>query len=212
MAVVTIRGQLGSGAQEIGKLVADKLNAEYVDSEILARVAETLNRREHEVLAKEEACGSFLTRLAGAFGHMDPMNAGSSGPYVGTYVRTCEVPLDDTRYLAGLKAIVSDLATSESVVIRGRGSQFILKNWPGAVHVLLVSPFKLRVRRVMDEMKVDQERAKREIERFDRIRRGFIKRYFKAELDDPLHYDLVINTGHLSTEAAASLVINALPS
>ena len=37
MSVVTIRGRLGSGAPEIGKLVADKLHADYVDREIIWR-------------------------------------------------------------------------------------------------------------------------------------------------------------------------------
>ena len=39
MSVVTIRGRLGSGAPEVGKQVAEKLQADYVDREIIARVA-----------------------------------------------------------------------------------------------------------------------------------------------------------------------------
>jgi len=41
-------------------------------------------------------------------------------------------------------------------------------------------------------------------------RREFIKRYFKAELENPAHYDLVINTQRLSFEAAASIVVHIL--
>ena len=37
-----------------------------------------------------------------------------------------------------------------------------------------------------------------------------MKRYFRAELEDPEHYDLVINTEHLSFQAAASIVVDAL--
>jgi cytidylate kinase len=73
-----------------------------------------------------------------------------------------------------------------------------------------VAPIEVRVKRVMQDLKLDQETAKQEIARFDNSSRKFIKRYFKADWEDPECYDLVINTGHLSFEAAASIVVNAL--
>jgi len=210
MPVVTIRGQLGSGAPEIGKLIAEKLQCDYVDREIIARVAELLNRKEKDVMEKEMPPGSLMGRIALALEHSPPISS-STGMYVNElYLPAWEIPLDDTRYLDGLKSIIRELAMSESIVIRGRGSQFILKYWPGALHVLFVSPLKLRVKRVMEEMKMDEESAKKEIGRFDSSRHQFIKKYFDAELEDPIHYDLVINTEHLSFEAAASIVINTL--
>jgi cytidylate kinase len=62
----------------------------------------------------------------------------------------------------------------------------------------------------MENLKLDRENAKREIARFDGGAREFIKRYFKAEVWDPVHYDLVVNTEHLAFPAAASIIVNAL--
>lgn len=211
MAVVTIRGQLGSGVEEIGKLIADKLHADYVDREIIAKVAELLNRREQDVTEKEVPPGSFFGRIAIALGHVPPMSIGPAGTSTSVYLPTWEIPLDDTRYLAGLESVIRELAMSESIVIRGRGSQFILKHYPGALHVLVVAPLKLRIRRVMIDMKIDEENAKKEIERSDTSRRQFIKKYFNAELEDPVNYDMVISTEHLSFEAAASIIASAVP-
>jgi len=72
-----------------------------------------------------------------------------------------------------------------------------------------VAPFKVRLKRVMENFQLNQEDAKREMDRFDKSSREFIKRYFKAEMEDPVHYDVVINTERLSFPAAASLVVNA---
>lgn len=113
--------------------------------------------------------------------------------------------------MAGLQSIVKELATSGSIVIRGRGSQFILKDYPGAFHVLVVAPLEMRVKRVMEDTKIDEENAKKEIARSDNSHRTFIKRYFKAELEDPVNYDLVMNTQRLTFEAAASIVVGAVP-
>ncbi|MBU1205740.1 MAG: cytidylate kinase-like family protein [Proteobacteria bacterium] len=112
--------------------------------------------------------------------------------------------------MQALESVVRDLARSQSLVIQGRGSQFILKDHPRALHVLVVAPLEVREKRVMQNLKLDQETAKREIAHFDNSSRKFIKRYFKAEWEDPECYDLVINTEHLSFQAAASIVVDAL--
>ena len=90
--------------------------------------------------------------------------------------------MDDTRYLEELTGVIKELAQSPSIVIRGRGSQFILKDHPGALHVLVVAPLEIRVQRVINSLKVDEEEARREIDRADGSRRAFAKRYFQADL------------------------------
>lgn len=65
MPVVTIQGEMGSRASEIGKQVADRLHASYFDSDIAARVAQQANSSEREVKAKELPT-QFLTQLAEA--------------------------------------------------------------------------------------------------------------------------------------------------
>ena len=63
MSLVTIRGQLGSGAPEIGREVAHKLHFDYVDREIIAEVAARLQREERDVIAKEMPPGTLLGRI-----------------------------------------------------------------------------------------------------------------------------------------------------
>ena len=207
MSVVTIRGQLGSGAPEIGRLVADKLRVHYVDREIIAKVAARLEREKQDVIAKEMPPGTLLGRI------LEALTSGYGGDaFGGAYLPPELIPIGDTRYVEALASVVRKLAMGPSLVIRGRGSQFILKEHPGSVHVLLVAPLEMRVERVMQDLKLDQAAAHEEITRFDSSRHEFIKRYFQAELEDPLQYDLVINTGRLSFEAAASNIINAFRS
>ncbi len=206
MSLVTIRGHLGSGAPEIGKQVAERLHADYVDREIIAKVAARLQRQEAEVGEKESPASSLLGRIAEAleYGYASDLSA------AGAYLPTWEIPLNDARYLQALDSVVRELARSPSIVIRGRGSQFILKDYPEALHVLVIARLELRLRRVMEDLKLDQKAARQEIERFDKSRDQFIKRYFHAEMEDPAYYDLVINTGRLSFQASASLSVGAL--
>jgi len=205
MSVVTIRGPLGSGAPEIGREIAERLHADYVDREIIAEVAARLHRQEQDVLAKEMPPSSLLGRIAEALEHSYGFDVGFEGAYLPSW----QIPLNDTRYFQALETVVKELARGRSIVIRGRGSQFILKDYPGALHILVVAPFKVRLKRVMQNFQLNQENAKREIDHFDKSSREFIKRYFKVEWEDPVHYDIVINTDRLSFQAASSIVVDA---
>jgi cytidylate kinase len=206
MSVVTIRGPLGSGAPEIGRQLAQLLKADYVDREIIAEVAARLHREEQDVIAKEMPPSTLLGRIAEALERTLPFGVGFEGAYLPAW----QIPLNDRRYFQTLESVVRELAQSQALVIRGRGSQFILRDDPRVLHVLVVAPLELRVKRVMEDLKVDQEAARQEIARFDNSSREFIKRYFQAELEDPVFYDLVINTGYLSFSSAATIVIDAL--
>ena len=206
MPIVTIRGQLGSGAPEVGRLVADRLRADYVDREIIAEVASRLHRQEKEVIAKETPPSTLLGRIAEALEQSYAFGDGMAG----AYLPMGQIPLDDARYLRALETVVKELARSQSLVILGRGSQFILKGYPDTLHVLVAAPLEVRVRRVMQDLTLAPEAAKSEIARFDSSLRQFTKRYFKTELEDPVFYDLVINTERLSFEAAASIAVEAL--
>jgi cytidylate kinase len=212
MPVVTIRGQLGSGAPEIGKRVAEHLEIDYVDREIIAEVAARLDYPKRKIEAKEMPAGTLRGRIAEALKHNYPTVGGGSG--LGTpipmYLPSWETPLDDPSYLAGLEAVIRELATSQAIVIRGRGSQFILKGYPGSLHVLVIAPLETRVARIMQSQKLGEKEAKQEITRFDTSRHEFIKRFFKAELEDPINYDLVINTQYLDIEAATSIIADAV--
>ncbi|MFC1988279.1 AAA family ATPase [Chloroflexota bacterium] len=207
MSVVTIRGQLGSGAPEIGKLVAEKLNTDYVDREIIAKVTELLNTMTEGIIAKEMPPETFLGRIAEALGRYYATYEGVSL----TQEISLDVSLDDTRYLAGLKSIIKELAESKSIVICGRGSEFILKDYPRVLHVLVIAPLEIRLKRVMEDLNVNEGAAEKEIKRYDGSRREFIKRHFQAELEDPINYDLVLNAEKLSFEAVSAIIVGALP-
>jgi cytidylate kinase len=213
MSIITIRGQLGSGAPEIGKMVADYLQYDYVDREIIAKVAAKLRYPEQKIEKQEMPPATLLRRIRAAIEQSYPLDADMTGPKMNMiYLPSSEIPLDDKSYLTSLKSVIKRLAAGKPIVIRGRGSQFILKDNPDAFHVLIIAPLETRIKRIVTSMNLDEKSARREISLFDSSRREFIKRYFKAELEDPMYYNLVVNTEHFDYNAAASIIINAISS
>jgi hypothetical protein len=206
MPVVTIRGKLGSWAPEIGKLISQKLQIDYIDREIIAACCSLLHLQERDVIAKEMPPATLRGRIAEAFARGYPAGVGFEGASLPFW----QIPLDDNRYLDALKTLIGELAKNKHILIYGRGSQFILKDFPQALHLSMVAPLSIRIKRVMESQKLDETAAKHEISQFDSSAREFIKRFFNAEMEDSTHYDLVLNTGNLSQEAAASIAVEAL--
>jgi cytidylate kinase len=205
-AVITIRGKLGSGASEVGRKVAEILHFDYIDREIIAEVATRLNLQEHEVLAKEMPPARLQERIAEALARGYSIGDGIQGAYLPMW----QIPTDDNKYLEALTGFIRDLAKGQSAVIYGRGSQFILKDCPHALHVSMVAPLKLRIKRIMGTRNLSEDKAKQEINHFDGTAREFIKRFFSADMEESTHYDLILNTEQLSFEDAASIIAEAL--
>jgi cytidylate kinase len=206
MPIVTIRGRLGSGAPEIGKLVANQLHVDYIDREIINEVAARLNLEEQEVIRKEMPPARLQERIAEALARGYSIGDGIQG----AYLPFSQIPLDDSSYLEALTSLIKELARGHSAVIYGRGSQFILKDYPQTIHVSMVAPVNIRLKRVMETQGLTEEKAKQEMQRFDSAAREFHKKFFGAEMDDPTKYDLVINTENFNNETAAALIIEAL--
>ena len=92
------------------------------------------------------------------------------------------------------------------VILIGRGSHIITRKLHNGLHLRLVGSLEQRVKRVVDYRQIPANEAKSLIKKEDRARRLWIKDNFNEAIDDPLAYDLTINTDTLSVEDVASLV------
>lgn len=116
-----------------------------------------------------------------------------------------------------LKRLVSSicaLASTGYVIIIGRGSCVITRELEGGIHVRTVAPLEWRIenlRRYPDRIK---EASKKNLIKMDQEREQFIKKYFRLEINDPVHYHLVLNSEMLTIEeqvdAVAGLVVSRM--
>lgn len=103
------------------------------------------------------------------------------------------------------------LARLGNAILVGRGSNIIAAGIPEAVHVRLVAPLEKRIEHVGEFFDLTPKKAAEYVRKKDRARRRYLKRYFNVAIDDPLGYDLVINTGRVSFEDAARVIAKATP-
>ena len=100
------------------------------------------------------------------------------------------------------------LARMGRVILVGRGSPVITRKVAGGVHVRLIGSFQKRKSHIKEYFKFTDKEAELFIKNEDNGRAKYLKNYFNEDIDNPLLYDLIINTDTVSYDQAASLIGN----
>jgi cytidylate kinase len=101
------------------------------------------------------------------------------------------------------------LASLGRAILVGRGAEVVTKRLPYVFHVRLVAPLEKRVEHATRYYNLATADAAKKVKEEDQARRRYLRRYFDADIDDPLLYDLVINTGRLGFSRAAEVIAQA---
>ena len=79
-----------------------------------------------------------------------------------------------------------------------------------SVSVRLVAPEEARVKHMMELNNLSEKKAIETIDRHDSGRARMLKRHFRVDINDPLLYDAVWNTGEVSMDEIASATVAML--
>jgi cytidylate kinase len=186
---VAISRAFGSGGGEIARRLGAKLGYHIFDREIL------------DILVKE---GRFRTAILDS---LEERDRSAFEVWVDGLLRGRLAHEGD--YMRTLAGVLGSIAMHGHAVILGRGANFILDPGRG-LHVRIVAPVTQRIETISRLRSVDHEEAKRLVQRTDRQRASFVKRSFDADLNDPLAYDIILNTAGLGIEAAVNLTERTL--
>jgi Cytidylate kinase-like family len=102
------------------------------------------------------------------------------------------------------------LAEMGNVVIIGRGANVITASLDNAIHVRLVGSLERRIEHLMDYRQLSLAEAKEYASTEELGRARYVKKYYSADIEDPLLYDLLINTDRVPYEEAGALIAEAL--
>ncbi len=105
---------------------------------------------------------------------------------------------------------VLHLAELGNVILIGRGATVITAKLENVFHVRLVGSLEKRIERIQASNNLTRAKALDFIRRTDQGRARFLKKYFHHKIDNPLLYDIGINTDRYSPEEAAWLIGEAV--
>lgn len=182
MSIVAISQTLGSSGDEIGRELARALSYEFADREIILQAAERFGEGAMELEHVTEEKPTILER----------------------FTETTR------RYLTYVEAIVWEMAARDNVVLSGRGAPFVLQKVRHALRVRIASPEHQRAKRVENQQGLTPDAAAHVVRQSDRERASRVKFLYHVDWDDPLLYDLVLNTERVGVREAVQLIRTVL--
>jgi cytidylate kinase len=205
MPIVTISRQYGAGGSSVAGIVAASLGAEVVDKKLIEEVANRLSIRPSDVEAETERPRTLLESLVRSFSALEPgLGTGWTPPYPD--------PLFDPRkaIIELTEQIINEVADGGNVIIVGRGAGFVLRDRPGIFRVFLRAPGDVRVKTLMTRLGLSEAGTKRKMNETDSNRAAYSKQLYGRDWCDPDEYDLVVNTGRVSYQAAAQMILSGV--
>ncbi len=181
MAVITISREYGSGGSDIALQVAKSLGYEFVD------------KNATDGVFRQYGLTKFDDLYSSAPNIFDLLNA------------------DNLLLISMANEILEAVAQRGNVVILGRAGFAVLGSYADVLSVRIQAPFSDRVQRVMAQQGLaDLEAAMEQVKEDDEVHRKYVGRFYNKEWDEASNFDLVIDTGSVSSEMAVSQIVEAV--
>jgi cytidylate kinase len=192
---VTISREAGSGARNIGLLLAERLNAhektdhpwQALDRELVERIAADHNISADLVASLEQSSHTWITEFLQGLSHTD------------------KVPSD----MAVVKRVIETvraLARAGHVILIGLGSSFMARDIEGGLHIRLVGPFEVRAANLASHENISIEEARKRVQLIDHERLAYFHRFWPGQQIAPDLFHAVFNVGYLKNEEIVAAI------
>jgi cytidylate kinase len=182
MSVVAVSENMGSLGIEVGHTLAASLGYEFAERDIISKAVDRF--------------GEDVARLS---------HAVEERPSLVDRLNTAQ-----RRFAQYVAATIQEMAARDDIVLVGLASAIILAGMPHTLRARVTAPEERRAQRVAQAQRLEPMDALERVRQSDRERDSRVRFLYHADLENPLVYDLVINTDRLDVEEGARLVQQAL--
>ena len=186
--VVTISRNFGSLGKKVGKLLAEALEVRCCDRYILQEVARRANTDEELVKVLDE----HISRI--------------DKHWWSTLITKNTFSYED--YYKYLVKTVFSISLRGGVII-GRGANLILGP-ERAFRVRIVGSPLICAQRVAERENISLEEAMQKVHDVDQERAEYTRKLYDADINDPLSYDLVLNSDRYDQIQLVELILEAM--
>lgn len=193
--IISISREFGSDGYAIGQLLAKKLGVEFYDKQLVKMEAEESGLSESFIEAHEQEMSrgivyDFLTASYAMYNEaLSPM---------------------EMLFAAQTKIIRRIAAESESCVIVGRCSDYILYNDPNSFRIFIHAHPDYRTENIAKRHGVSLAKAKSEIEKTDAARARHYENFTGREWGNTKYFNLAVDSGVFGAEGSVELILSAI--
>lgn len=194
---ITLSRQTGAGGITIGRILTEILQKHYrADSGL-----PPWDVLDKNLIASDKNLQARLQHHSDGFRHTDSQ-------------RMLDVLFgahrEELTHIKKVSETMIRLADIGHVILVGRGANILTRNLAGGFHVRLVGSYPKRLKHIQNYYGLTRDQADHKIKEEDQARKNYLRKYFEKDIDDPLLYDVVLNTDYFSYEDAARLISHAV--
>ena len=187
----------GSGAESIGRDVAQQLGFGYLNEAIVAEAAR-IRSVDPARISDAEQRKKFFSRLAEMALRAAPDM--SSPPKLYAFDETDMMLWD-------IRDAVRDAADRGNVVLVAHAACYACAGRPDVLRVWVTAPPSTRASRLASALGLSDKEAAKSVRQSDAARASYLKKVYDIDEESDTDYDVVIHTERLTADAAASLII-----
>ena len=194
---IAIGRQFGCGGREVGQRVAQLLDINYFDKQLLLEASKASGIHPEMFEAADERTPKFFPSLW-------PLNLAMAGStFVGEASTT-----EDNVYKAQCQ-VMKELVDRKSCVIVGRTADYVLRDYCKVISVFLHSPIENRVKRIIERGDCDtREAAEKRSYKINKLRAEYYNFYTDKLWGHADSYDLCIDSSLLGIEGTAQFIVD----
>jgi len=178
MSIITIsRGSYSRGV-EIAELVAERLGYRCLARDILIEASKEFNIPEVKLIQALEDPLSFFERFTN----------------------------EKKKYIAYIQTALINHFRADNIVYHGLAGHFFVKDIPHVLKVRIITDLEYRIKFVMERDKISRDTAIDFLKKIDSSRKKWGQHLYGLNLEDPTHYDIVINIEKLSLEVVVDII------
>lgn len=194
--IITIARQYGSGGKTIGQKIAEDLNIDCYEREIIRMAADDSGINEYLFSNVDER---IQTSSLFKFKNI----------YKGQLISPESDGFTSNDNLFNYQAkVIKKLAEQKSCVIIGRCADFILKDYPNVVSVFVHANKEFCLERARERVSMSEKELIKYIEKTDKYRGDYYKYHTGHDWYDLRNYDLSLDSGKLGFDKCVEEIKN----
>lgn len=190
--IITISREYYAGGRSVAKRISEAINIPWYDHDFVKLVSKISGYSEDEI--KDE--GESISKIESA---VDSLLSGSS------FYKSSH----DEIYSAQKDAVL-ELAKSPCIIV-GRGANVILQEAGiKSFDIFLFADEATRIERVIDNLKLEREAAKKYLTKRDALRKTYYEKYYEKKSHGAHDYTICLDTGVIDYDTCANTVVQIL--
>ena len=182
--IITINRQFGSMGRPIAKEMAEALNVEFYDRDLIEAAAKKMNMSLSIASDLEESARpNRFWRMCFPLGHDESQK-------------------QDELFQVE-KKIILDLADAKSCIIVGRCADYVLRDHPSVMNIYIYASYADRLANCVGPLHMEKSVAKKMIAGVDKARAAYHRYWAGYAANDPEHNHIIVNSALLEVEGTA---------